>query len=137
MTALGLIKTLGKTTKDLRLTKLISALEDQADQPKEEGPPGATEEIDEADPFKAVLQLIDDVIAELDSEEETDIANKEQCEKERMENTQQAKVISKEIDTNVETMDRLTSQIEAANKTVKEIMAEIADLEMTKQDAGA
>merc|ERR1719331_880937 len=54
-----------------------------------------------------------------------------------MENTQQAKVISKEIDTNVETMDRLTSQIEAANKTVKEIMAEIADLEMTKQEAGA
>jgi len=84
-----------------------------------------------------VIALIDEVIAELDSEESTDITNKEQCEKERMENTQQAKVVSKEIDTNVETMDRLTSQIEAANKTVKEIMAEIEDLEMTKQEAGA
>merc|ERR550514_1632761 len=136
MTALGLIKTLGKTTKDLRLTKLISALEDQADQPKEEGPPGAAAEIDEADPFKAVIALIDDVIAELDSEEETDISNKEMCEKERMENTQQAKVISKEIDTNVETMDRLTAQIEAANKTVQEIKAEIADLETSKKEAG-
>merc|ERR1719353_628907 len=115
LSALGLLKTLGKTTKDLRLTKLISALEDQDErQPKEEGPPGAaaSEEIDEADPFKAVIALIDEVIAELDSEESTDITNKEQCEKERMENTQQAKVISKEIDTNVETMDRLTSQIE-------------------------
>ena len=40
-----------------------------------------------------MIQLIDDVIAELDSEEGTDIANKEQCEKERMENTQQAKVV--------------------------------------------
>merc|ERR1719235_2370352 len=122
---------------DVRLTKLISALE--ATQPKEEGPPGTEAppaEIDEADPFKEVIQLIDDVIAELDSEEGTDIANKEMCEKERMENTQQAKVVSKEIDTNVETMDRLTAQIEAANKTVQEIKAEIEDLEMTKKEAG-
>merc|ERR1719498_2309834 len=102
----------------------------------EEGPPGAAGEIDEADPFKEVIQLIDDVIAELDSEEETDITNKEQCEKERMENTQQAKVVSKEIDTNVETMDRLTEQIEAAMKTVEEIKEEIADLEQSKKDAG-
>merc|ERR1719174_3584111 len=72
MAAIGLLKMLGKTTMDLRLTKLISALEDQAErQPKEEGPPGAaaSEEIDEADPFKAVIALIDEVIAELDSEE--------------------------------------------------------------------
>merc|ERR1719269_270765 len=101
-----------------------------------EAPPGATEEIDEADPFKAVLALIDEVIAELDTEEETDIANKEQCEKERMDNTQQAKVVSKEIDTNVETMDRLTAQIDAAMKTVEEIKAEIADLEEAKKEAG-
>jgi len=139
MSALGLLKTLGKTTKDLRLTKLISALEDQAErQPKEEMPPGEAPpaEIDEADPFKAVIALIDEIIAELDTEEATDIKNKEQCESERMENTQQAKVVSKEIDTNVETMDRLTAQIEAANKTVKEIIAEIEDLETTKKEAG-
>merc|ERR1719194_20410 len=142
MNALSLLKTLGKTTSDLRLAKVISALEDQEEQPTEEMPPGAAKEeappaeIDEADPFKEVIQLIDDVIAELDSEEETDIANKEMCEKERMENTQQAKVVSKEIDTNVETMDRLTAQIEAANKTVQEIVAEIEDLEMTKKEAG-
>jgi len=142
MNALSLLKTLGKTTSDLRLAKVISALEDQAEQPTEEAPPGAAKdeappaEIDEADPFKEVIKLIDEVIAELDSEEETDITNKEQCEKERMENTQQAKVVSKEIDTNVETMDRLTAEIEAANKTVQEIIAEIADLEMTKKEAG-
>merc|ERR1719440_1554736 len=51
MTALGLIKTLGKTTQDLRLTKLISVLADRVEQgPKEEGPPGTEappgEEID-------------------------------------------------------------------------------------------
>merc|ERR1719379_2972166 len=102
-------------------------------------PPGEaapTEEIDESDPFKAVIALIDEIIAELDTEEATDIKNKELCEKERMENTQQAKVISKEIDTNVETMDRLTDQIDAAMKTVKEIEAEIEDLETSKKEAG-
>jgi predicted nucleic acid-binding Zn-ribbon protein len=138
MTALSLLKTLGKSTRDLKLTKIISALENGLEQPKEEGPPGAagSEEIDEADPFKAVIALIDEVIAELDTEEETDIKNKEQCESERMDNTQQAKVVSKEIDTNVETMDRLTEQIDAAMKVVEEIEAEIADLEMTKKEAG-
>merc|ERR1719409_695783 len=83
-TALSLLKTLGKTTKE--------------------------------------LQLIDDVIAELDTEEATDIKNKEECEKERMDNTQSAKVVSKEI--------------EAAMKTVEEIKEEIADLEQSKKDAG-
>jgi len=72
----------------------------------------------------------------LDSEEETDIKNKEECESERMKNTQQAKLVSKEIDTNVETMDRLTDQIDAAMKTVKEIEAEIEDLETSKKEAG-
>jgi hypothetical protein len=137
MTVLGLLRNLGKTTRDLRLTKLIAALEDR--QPKEEMPPGEAppgEAIDEADPFKAVIALIDEVIAELDTEEETDIKNKEQCEKERMENTQQAKVVSKEIDTNVETMDRLTAQIEAAMKTVEEIKEEITELETSKAEAG-
>jgi hypothetical protein len=138
---LSLIRTLGKTTQDLRLTKLISVLADRVEQgPKEEGPPGTEappgEEIDEANPFVQVIALIDEVIAELDSEGETDITNKEQCEKERMENTQQAKVVSKEIDTNVETMDRLTDQILAANKTVQEIIAEIEDLEEAKREAG-
>jgi len=45
-------------------------------------------------------------------------------------------VVSKEIDTNVETMDRLTDQIDAAMKTVKEIEAEIEDLETSKKEAG-
>merc|ERR1719327_1393472 len=53
-----------------------------------------------------------------------------------MDHTQSAKVVSKEIDTNVETMDRLTEQIEAAMKTVEEIKEEIADLEQSKKDAG-
>merc|ERR550514_1821960 len=52
-----------------------------------------------------------------------------------MDKTQSAKMVSKEIDTSVETIDRLTEQIAAANKTVMEIMGEIADLEEEEKDA--
>merc|ERR1719387_2575393 len=75
-----------------------------------------------ADPFKEVIAMIDGLIEELETEESDDLKTKEQCEKERMENTQEAKMVSKEIDTNVETIDRLTAQIE--------------DLEVEIRDAG-
>merc|ERR1719161_2846747 len=92
-------------------------------------------EINEADPFKEVIEAIDNMLAELKTEEETDLANKERCEKERMENTQSAKMTSKKIDTNTETIDRLTAQIAAAAKKVKEIEEEVEDLNKQKQDA--
>merc|ERR1719326_130004 len=65
-----------------------------------------------------------------------DLKTKEQCESERMENTQEAKKVAKEIDTNVETIDRLTAQIEAAEKTIKTIEEEIQGLEVDLRDAG-
>merc|ERR1719321_854378 len=89
-----------------------------------------------ADPFKEVIKMIDDIIAELETEEGDDLKTKEQCESERGENTQKAKKVAKEIDTNVETIDRLTAQIEAANKTVQETLKEIADLEVEIKEAG-
>merc|ERR1719420_1366450 len=66
--------------------------------------------------------MIDGLIEELETEEGDDLKTKEQCEKERMENTQEAKRVAKEIDTNVETIDRLT--------------AEIQELEIEIRDAG-
>ena len=42
---------------------------------------------------------------------------------------------SKEIDTNTETIDRLTAQIAAANKSIEVIDEEIADLNSELQDA--
>merc|ERR1719379_1267086 len=71
--------------------------------------------------------MIDGLIEELETEESDDLKTKEQCEKERMENTQEAKMVSKEIDTNVETIDRLTAQIEEAEKMIKQIEVEIQD----------
>jgi len=122
---LAMIRKTAAKTNDSRLAALSTLL-----AMKEEP------EINEADPFSEVITAIDDMLAELKTEEETDLANKERCEKERMENTQKAKMTSKKIDTNTETIDRLTAQIAAAEKKIKEIEAEVADLETQKRDAG-
>merc|ERR1719331_3442491 len=123
-TALSLIKSLASSSKDIRVAQLVVAL----------GATGANEEL--ADPFKEVIAMIDGLIEELETEESDDLKTKEQCEKERMENTQEAKMVSKEIDTNVETIDRLTAQIEEAEKMIKQIQAEIQDLDVEIRDAG-
>merc|ERR1719191_2315517 len=86
--AMGLIRKTAALTKDSRLAALSTLL-----AMKEEP-------INEADPFKEVIAAIDTMLGDLKTEEETDLANKERCEKERMENTQEAKMTSKEIDTN-------------------------------------
>merc|ERR1719262_324963 len=97
---LAMIRKTAALSKDSRLAALSTILA-MKDDP----------EINEADPFSEVITAIDDMLAELKTEEETDLANKERCEKERMENTQEAKMTSKKIDTNTETIDRLTAQI--------------------------
>merc|ERR1719515_252432 len=98
---LAAIRKTAAVTKDARLAALSTML-----AMKEEP------EINEEDPFKEVIEAIDSMLSDLKSEEETDLANKERCEKERMENTQSAKMKSKEIDTNTETIDRLTASID-------------------------
>jgi len=92
-------------------------------------------EVDEANPFPEVIAGIDEMLAELKAEEADDLAKKEHCEKERMEKTQEAKMTSKEIDTNVETIDRLTAEIAAQNKSIAEIDSQVEDLEKEKRDA--
>jgi DNA repair exonuclease SbcCD ATPase subunit len=121
---LAAIRKTAAVTKDARLAALSTML-----AMKEEP------EMNEEDPFKEVIEAIDEMLGDLKTEEETDLANKERCEKERMENTQSAKMKSKEIDTNTETIDRLTASIAAAEKKIKEIEEEVEDLNKQKQDA--
>merc|ERR1719379_1310189 len=93
------------------------------------------EEVNMADPFKDVIASVDTMLSELKQEEADDLAKKEHCEKERTEKTQEAKMTSKEIDTNTETIDRLTAQIAASNKSIEVIDEEIKDLNSELQDA--
>merc|ERR1719453_2979785 len=75
------------------------------------------------------------MLEDLRKEEEDDLSKKEYCEKERMEKTQIAKMTSKEIDVNSETIDRLTSEIAAANKAIEEIDAQVLELQGEVKDA--
>merc|ERR1719305_1320670 len=122
---------LASSSKDVRIAAVVAALSGE-----EPNPVDSMSDEELADPFKEGIKMIDDLIAELETEEGDDLKTKAQCEKERMDNTQEAKRVAKEIDTNVETIDRLTAQIEAANKTIQAITAEIQDLEVEIRDAG-
>jgi hypothetical protein len=126
--ALNLLRRATSRSHDERVAALASTLVMMKEMPEAE--------INEADPFKEVIEAIDKLITDLETEEKDDLAQKDQCEKERMENSQNAKMTSKKIDTNTETIDRLTAQIAAANKTIGEIEEQIADLETEKRDAG-
>merc|ERR1719472_612178 len=87
------------------------------------------------DPFAAVIESIDQMLEDLRKEEAEDLSKKGYCEKERSEKTQTAKMTSKEIDVNSETIDRLTSEIAAANKAIEEIDEQVKELKGEVRDA--
>ena len=123
--AMAMIRKTAVFSKDARLSALVVTLS------MAKAEPDVT-----ADPFADVITAIDQMVTDLKAEEQDDLQTKQDCEKERMENTQKAKMTSKKIDTNTETIDRLTAQIAAAEKKIKEIEAEVADLESQKTAAG-
>merc|ERR1719456_283286 len=88
-----------------------------------------------ADPFAPVISAIDAMLTSLSTEEQEDLTKKDQCENDRMTNTQEAKMYSKNIDTNTETIDRLTAAIAAANKQIEDINDQISDLNAEKKAA--
>merc|ERR1719265_2514790 len=122
-----MIRRTAALSKDVRLSALATVLSTKASR---------NETDVTADPFAPVISAIDAMITSLSEEEAEDLAKKEQCEHDRMENTQEAKMLSKKIDTNTETIDRLTASIAAAEKQIKDIESQIADLEVEKRDAG-
>merc|ERR1719262_1953816 len=85
--------------------------------------------------FSTVTSSIDDMITKLKTEEQNDANEKEMCERERASGNKKVSMESKEIDTNTETIDRLTKEIEAANTRIAEIIQEIDDLNKAQADA--
>jgi DNA repair exonuclease SbcCD ATPase subunit len=122
--ALSTIRKVAASTHDARIEALSTML--AMEEP---------EEVDESNPFEAVIASVQTMIEDLKEEEAEDLAKKEHCEKERAEKTQEAKMTSREIDTSTETIDRLTAQIAAANKSVDEINEQVADMNSEKDDA--
>merc|ERR1719379_789463 len=89
------------------------------------------------DPFAAVTDSVDEMIADLKKEEEADIAEKEMCEEERSRNTQKIRECSKRIDMSTNVIERLTALIVDKQKEIDGINAELKELEDSKVDATA
>merc|ERR1719424_1021338 len=124
--AMAMLRKTAITSKDSRLAALVTTL--SVRQPEELE--------NEANPFTDVIAAVDQMVTDLKAVEADDLAKKEQCESERQENTQEAKMLSKKIDTNTETIDRLVASVAAANKQIDEVDSQVADLGVEKRDAG-
>merc|ERR1719191_611934 len=119
--AAQLVRKMAVKSGDLRLVKVASKVGD-VDNPLD---------------FSTVTSSIDDMITKLKTEEQNDANEKEMCERERAAGNKKVAMESKEIDTNTETIDRLTREIAAANARTEEILQEIDDLNKAQADADA
>jgi hypothetical protein len=86
-------------------------------------------------PFAAVIGAINNMISLLQREEETDLGQKEECEKYRMEDTRDAIVKAREMDENTETINALLADIEELKKEIVVTIAKIAQTRQELKDA--
>jgi len=70
--------------------------------------------------FTPIVKMIDNLIAMLQSEEETDLKNKEDCEQGRMQDTRTAALGSRDIDEMTEHVNKLEEELTALGKQVEE-----------------
>merc|ERR1719263_2520018 len=84
--------------------------------------------------FDEVIAAIDDMVSTLKGEEETDLENKETCEKDRADDTRTAIKAARTMDERSDTIDELTNDIAEIVKTIAENEAEIKSIqeELTK-----
>merc|ERR1719316_1037124 len=78
--------------------------------------------------FDKVIEMIDKMVEELREDEATDLKNKEECEKERMEKTKEARKLSLKIDDATEEIARQRALIEELKAQIEEKEAEIKKL---------
>lgn len=74
--------------------------------------------------FEPVIKAIDKMITLLQDEEAEDLKIKEECEKNRMEDTREAIVHSRDIDEMTDTITKLTERIAELKQEIEEIKAE-------------
>lgn len=79
--------------------------------------------------FTAVIKAIDDMVALLKDEENTDLERKETCEKNRAEDTRQAILKARAMDESSELISKLMSEIAALQAEIEETEATIAKTE--------
>merc|ERR1719503_304550 len=113
----SILATAAKRTGDKRMAAMAKALQ----TPNESMATGSH--------FDEVIAAIDDMVATLKGEEETDLENKEQCEKDRADDTRTAIKAARTMDERSDTIDELTNDIAEIVKTIKENEQEIKDIQ--------
>jgi len=111
--AAALIRQLSKRTTDRRLMSLASMV-------AHAGVGGH---------FDKVIEAIDKMVATLKAQLDQDLETKEQCEKDRAEDTRSAGVASREIDEMSDAISKLEAEIEELVKQIEEMEAEIKKIE--------
>jgi hypothetical protein len=86
--------------------------------------------------FDKVLGSVDKMIEDLHHEEDEDLEVKEQCEKDRMENTKVAKKTSQNIDDKTALINRKKAQIADLNQKIATAQATIKSLKLQLEEAG-
>merc|ERR1719191_2300401 len=117
--ALGILKDQATKHKDLRLVVIASDLHAAA-----------------KGKFDKVVKSVDTMISDLHSEEDEDLEVKEQCEKDRMENTKTAKKTSQNIDDKTALINRKKAQIQSLNEKIATAQATIKNLKLQLEEAG-
>merc|ERR1719272_1356720 len=74
--------------------------------------------------FDPIIKAINKMISLLEGEEETDLDTKQRCEKDRMADTRDAILDSREIDENTDLITKLTAEIAQCEKTIEELQAQ-------------
>lgn len=86
-------------------------------------------------PFDEVIGSIEKMVETLQKEEESDLANKEECESNRADDTREAIVLSRKMDDATETITRLSSEIEEIKSDIQDKKKSIAKAEEQLEEA--
>merc|ERR1719313_1347387 len=86
-------------------------------------------------PLDEVIKMIDEMVATLKEEEAADLEKKETCEKEREDNTAQARKLSLAIDDFTDVITRNEAKIKELKAIIEEKEAEIKEMEKQLEEA--
>jgi len=87
--------------------------------------------------FDKVIQAIDAMVSTLETEGDTDLANKQQCENDRSQDTDSAKTASRAIDDFSDTIAKNSAEIKQIEDQIEEKRSEIEQIEQAMDKANA
>jgi len=123
VSAVEVLKKAAHQSGDRRLAMLASSV-------------SQTEPLSTGSHFDKVIKAIDDMVKNLKGEEATDLENKEECEKDRAEDTRTAIKAARTMDEHSDTIEELKARIAEIIDTMAENTKEIKDLNEELAQAG-